>query len=350
MNEKDLENINQIDMECTCCDDDESFCEINNNDQADDCTDRSYQRTTNIILNFNDDDDESTSKTRTICADINNDKITINKNFNSAFDDAEDINSIDMETDYFDDDDPDFYSAVRKTNTVKSMFDDDDEDYFEDKQLIDDSLIESKKASTGDVEADYWKKLAKKHADSNKKGAYNTHFHFAGNPKLEMELFNHDMQPNTEVKTIGLGDIGMDLSGNLTGSEGGEISGNITGIAAGGEASGSVGESLTEELCELTPIFNILGFTINKQDNNTFKAIDDCNIEADIEADNMKDLISKLSPYIDDCFIYPLQIQTGEKFKTCNDWANWYTCDKEKEFPKCKNDINCCKILATYLK
>ena len=60
--------------------------------------------------------------------------------------------------------------------------------------------------------------------------------------------------------------------------------------------------------------------------------------------------LNQLQPYIDDTFITPLQCKTGEKFKTADEWVKWYNADNQKKYPKCKEDIEYCKMIANYLK
>ncbi len=61
------------------------------------------------------------------------------------------------------------------------------------------------------------------------------------------------------------------------------------------------------------------------------------------------EVFSNLKPYIDDCFVYPLQIATGEKFKDCKDWCDWYKGENCDKFPKCSNDIKYCDLIANHI-
>ena len=56
-----------------------------------------------------------------------------------------------------------------------------------------------------------------------------------------------------------------------------------------------------------------------------------------------------LNPYVQDCFIIPLQVETGNNFKTCKEWSDWYTPEMEKKYPQCKQDVKYCDLYANHL-
>lgn len=369
MDEKDLNNVNQIDMECSIVDDDDTFVlspntstknkRIDNHvpDYESEDEERDLQSITGIILNFN-DTDEDDLKVIKANTNINSPEITVEKNFTSDTDDSNFINNestIDMETDYYDDtDDPDYFEASHKprvelqsenhingsnlkTNRQKSILDfDENPEYFHNELVSEEMIEEKKKITQGEVEADYWKKLQKKHAASNKKGAYNTHFHLAGNAKLEQELFNHDMNTGPIPSPAG-GLVGNSDAGNA-------------GEAAGGEGGCCEGLETNNYSELLNDIFNIIGFEVLENSDNSLVAIDSLGQVDDIKAKNLDELIILLNPYIEDCFIYPLQIATNQKFNTCKEWVDWYNSDDNaNKFKKCSSDIKYCDVLANHL-
>ena len=131
------------------------------------------------------------------------------------------FNEIDMECEI-----PDDYEAPEKpiSNAGAYLdFGDEEEQDKIDRQLVSEQIVEESKREAqaqidqGDVEDDFYDKLKKKHAATNKKGAYNYHFHLSGNPKAEAEMFNHDMTPGkipniTNVNSGAVGDDGMTVA------------------------------------------------------------------------------------------------------------------------------------------
>lgn len=335
MNEQELNNINQIDMECHIVDDDDLIVQ---DIAATD--DREVQSKTGIIINFDDDDDVPA---RQVIADTSTQNSEININSNFLEDTFQDYNSIDMETKYSEDDEEELISTSDIRNPI--FFDPN-----ESNGLISTEMLEESKhtVSFGEVEDDYWEKLSKKHKKTNKKGAYNTSFHFAGNPKKEQDMFNHMM--GTADNTVDVADLIS--SDSLLSASASTATSNTTGIATSGEGSGEgCCESITttDYSKKLNDLFDIIGFEVFKNSDNSYVAIDKCDILPELNVKNLLDLISALKPYIDDCLIYPLQISTNNIFDNYKDWVDWYNTDMQKAFPKCAKDIEYCDLLANHL-
>lgn len=342
MDEKDLENINQIDMECEAPDDDDDFG----------------------------------GPIRTISATADDRGINIERNFNSCLEpDYEHINEIDMECEAPDDTDDSFGSAnftpsiaseihekesdvwnngPKKTGTILDFGDDEDElldkikeaparlDAFdadeveEEHELVGESM--KKQAdfiSQGEVESDYLKKLQKKHAKSNKKGAYNLHFHLAGNPQKEVELFNHDMGSDFENQG----------STNITGTAEG------SGAASSGEASCACSEAVEGKSgYEKTAneILTILGYEAIKNSDGSYTVIDDLNPDKDIICKDADELRDALAHDFDSCFILPLEIDTGLKFDSLEGWLDWYK-ENESDNNSLARDMNYIDVFVNHL-
>ena len=341
MDEKDLENINQIDMECECCDDDDFGGPI-----------------------------------RTISATADDHRINIERNFNSCMEpDYEHINEIDMECDAPDDTDDSFgnvnftpsiaseihkkeediwNNGPKKTGIILDFSDDEDEfidnlkntpidkDAFADNEVEEEHELvgESMKKqddliSQGEVESDYLKKLQQKHAKSNKKGAYNTYFHLAGNPQKEVELFNHDMGSDFENQG----------ATNITGTAEGSAA------ASGGEASCSCSEALEGKSgYERTAneILTILRYEAIKNSDGSYTVIDDLNPDKDIIYKDANELRDALAHDFDSCFILPLEISTGLKFDTLEEWLDWYEENKSDNKDLAK-DMNYIDVFVNHL-
>lgn len=278
-------NVNEIDMECKGYDDDIDELSVANYSSDASHEKRDLNQKTGIIINLNDDED----------LDVN------------AYD-----SSIDLETDYPDDD-------------------------FEEKELIDDDILESRKkkkiATSGEVEADYWKKITARHKKSNKKGAYNTSFHFAGDPEKEAEFFNHAMGSDfadTDLATV---------SGNITGSSSGD-----SAMSDGG----GMGESLNENYSNtLNKLLECIGFELIKNSDGSLTILDDCGLSSDTICQDIATAIKILNPFIHDYLIGTLQVTTGESFDNYNDWVIWYKDDKIKNlYPDCSDEVNYCDLIA----
>lgn len=318
MLEKDLDKVNEIDMECHVMDDDDFIV----NDETSAADDREVQSKTGIIINFDDDDDIPVRK---IIADTSTTHSGINVTSDFSEEDFHDYNAIDMETKYGDDED-EIYDS--KSNPL-----------FIDKEpagLVAEEMLEEGKRSIsfGQVEDDYWDKISSKHKKTNKKGAYNAHFHFAGNPKKEAEMFNQMMGSDSLATT------------------------SATNVASGSDSSSATspgGEGCCEDLStsdyskKLSELLDIIGFEVFKNSDGSYVAIDRCDVLPEITAATIADLIQTLQPYLEDCLIYPLQLITNNNFKTYNEWVEWYTDDMRKAYPKCASDIAYCDLLANHL-
>lgn len=345
----DIENINQIDTSINpkFLDDDDSFGsirDVSTNENFSD--DRNFQPKTGVIIDLSDDEDAR--PIRKIEAKVNNmNGIDIETNFNSDLLNSAEYNSVDTETDYFDDEDDDL---ILKTATKKDAVISFENDLDESIEMAE----AKKKKPTGEVNKNYWRDLTKKHLKSNKKGAYNTHFHLAGNPKADREFFN---------RAMGLGDSEMDDAA-IDGITSVSITGNINGIAAAGDAlgdfgggdGGSMGESVSAKKCidsnvrALKELLDITGLEIIKTADNSFILIDLLEPETEHNCKDIDELKYNLQPYMEDCFIYPLQIATNQKFNRCEDWCRWYDNEENrKAYPKCADDVKYCDLVANQL-
>lgn len=343
MDEKDLKNINRIDTECVVCDDE--------------------------------DLEDFGGPIKTISANVNEQGVSINKNFDNNIEQDYsqiNLNSIDMECSVPDDEDsfidikkininiketpkqekPALDTSIYYGETVNDWGDDEEfdskkisnkkinsDDYImsddvpyddteeieelNNKELVDEDLIEEKKGTTpGAVEDDYWSKLQKKYKKSNVKSSYNTSMHFAGNPEQEATDFNHGFNTNAS---------------------------NPAEDVSSGEGCC---ENLNENL-DWTSLANdllaIVGFCLVKNNDNTFVLQDECKVCDDIPCKDNNEVFTCLKPYIDDCFLYPLQITTGEKFTDYKDWCDWYKGENCEKFPNCAYDIKYCDLIANHI-
>ena len=365
----DLQNINSVDLEIdpSLLDDDDSFGNVVTDSKPNtfdgeeiNCVDnRPVKKVTGIKIDLSDDDSEISFKSRkqiplddipTLTSksinctseqdimDAVNDTNTERGMASHFNDDFNGINSIDMECSVGEDDD-----FVPRASYV-------DEDDVS-PELVSEEMIQEKKkkerVSQGKVESDYWERLAKKHKETNVKGAHNIHAHYGGDPKLAMDLLNHDLTPNGKIPTITDGVPAATVSDGAAYTS--DISSGEMGASDGGTCCGESKEKdnnrqLFENLLIIT------GFELQPKEDNKFIVKDLYGLDSDMECKDEKDCINKLRPYIDDTFIIPLQIQTGEQFKEPEEWVNWYDDEKCKQFPKCKSDIDYCKMLADYLK
>lgn len=293
-----------------------------------------------------------------------NEEVNLNQNnSNNIINNSTKFDTIDMETNFSEDDD-DFGISENKSNSkeLKSTklidFGDDEDDFnFNEKELIDEEALEEKKKkksiiTSGQVEDDYWKKLTQKHLKTNVKGAAGWHERvFAGDPQREMELFNHDMNPAASNKSnnevVGSIDTNFDYGDGLTNSS---SSGDFGGEASGSE--GGMGESLKGN--NYTKLFenllNLIGFDLIKNKDKSFNLIDKCNNKNQVVCLNKDDIINQLHPYLMDYIIYPLQDNTNQKYTDYKDWCNWYKDDVCKNYPNCKQDIIYCDLIGNHLK
>lgn len=339
MNEQELNNVNHIDMECHVVDDDDLIVtDVASTD------DREVQSKTGIIITFDDDDDVPVKK---IIADTSsqNTEINVKSDFDNFSEETfQDYNSIDMETKYSEDDEEEL-STVNSANTKNPIFFDSDEP----NGLVSSEILGEGKRTTsfGEVEDDYWEKLSKKHKNTNKKGAYNTSFHFAGNPKKEQDMFNHMM--GTADSTVDVADLIS--SDSLLSTAGTTVTGAATAVSSGEGGGEGCCESIaaTDYGKKLNQLFDVIGFEVFKNSDNSYVAIDKCDILPELSVQTLVELVSALKPYIDDCLIYPLQISTNNNFSNYKEWADWYDADMQKAFPKCAGDIEYCDLLANHL-
>ena len=129
-NEQDLQNINQIDLECSIPDDDDFVIKDLDTDAFIGDDDRDIKSKTGIIINLSDDNETVSTTVKDVEARKIDDN-TINLD-------------IDLETDY----------------------PDDTEDDFDQKQLVDETMIYSRKSSQAKIptlKSNYWDDIAKKH-------------------------------------------------------------------------------------------------------------------------------------------------------------------------------------------
>lgn len=369
MDEKDLdlEHINEIDMECNIADDDDNSFGDNITDRGEPVVMEENRGPvkTGIIIDLSDDDNvkmhRSNESINIPCEKKINSESNINNKLNDSIDYSH-INEIDMETTFCEDEDDDLLfnnSHAKLNNDYKPKreyldFGDEENDYdkdnFESKELVDEDMLEEKrkhrkKVTTGEVEADYWRKMAKKHAATNVKGAYNTHFHIGGDPEKERKLFNHDITVNTQHSAADV------VSGGFITGVGSGEAGDGAAVAAAGAGEGcSESLKLTEQYNKkLTDIFDIIGFDIVKNEDGSYTAIDICDRSNLTTYSDIYSLIAGLEVYIQDCFIYPLQFATGEEFNEPKEWINWYNDENKKKYPKINNDIEYCDLLANHL-
>ena len=362
---------NEIDMETTTFDDTDSFELSEDNKvikfdagyEAAKNKDRGIQ--SNIgsnTLSFNkldfSDENYIPSKTETIKNKYNfkswdSDVIVSDKTLtlNDSMPITSAFNAVDMETDFYDDEDMDFGSSSNKKKIFD--FDDEEEELINKELMFEDTLEEKKKKkpiTSGAVEDDYWKNLQKKHAKTNVKGAAGWHERvFAGDPERERELFNHDMNSAIasakDASVIPTGSVDKDFSYNNADAISGDISGS-----AGGEASGGMSESLEKNYNQIfKKLLNLLGFKVFKS-NNIYKLIDLYNFKNKIDCKTKEDVFSQLKPYIMDYIIYPLQNDTEETYDNYVDWCNWYKGENCKKYPNNKDDIIYCDLLANHIK
>lgn len=318
INEQDFNNINEIDLECNVADDDDFIVkDVDINTSIGD--DREIKSKTGIIINLSDDDviekDESVKD-----FEIQN------------FNDENNVNfDIDLETDY----------------------PDDTEDIFNEKELVDETLIPILKShkkhnntNTPKINHDYWNNIAKKHKSSNKKGSYNTNFHFAGNPEEDAEFFNHIMGTDTG-------------STNNTSSNSVDAI-DVSNISSDASLGFCESIDIIQDDTKSEKIFSdkfdkflyVLGFEALKNSDNSFTVLDLANPDNDFECQNISDMIKSLEPYIYDCIIIPLQIKTNQSLSNCKEWDNWYKNLDQASVDKyidCQDELQFCDLITNHL-
>lgn len=286
---EDYSNVNEIDMECDVCEDDDepSFAHIKSETYRHDAQPKELDTSIyygETVDDWGDDDDEEEKyRSRKTSKNINSDDYVMSDDV--PYDDTEEL---------------------------------------DEKELIDEEMIEEKKkSSTGEVEDDYYKKLQKKHKDSNVKGSYNMSMHFCGDPEAEMAAFNAGFSSN----------------------------GGPSGDAGGGEGCCEDLEVKIDNVdwtAVAKALLSILGFELLKDDNG-FVLHDECETCPDVCCKNNEEIFASLKPYVDDCFIFPLQFTTGEKFNNCKDWCDWYKGENCSKFPRCADDIKYCDLVANHI-
>lgn len=334
MDEIDLGNVNQIDMECSVADDDDDFI-VRSSKPSGDGLDgdvlnegREIKSHTGIIINLSDDESQALARRHFQRGapeipqgeTMNLDEPT---NFNG-------INEIDMECSIGEDDD---FGFPNGRNTEQS---------FVEGTLTDDEIMNEERGkpsnplNQGVVEDDYYERIKKRHAATNVRGAYNTHFHLSGCPERDMYEFNrgtHAVGPVPSMPTT---------LGNIDGGEAEGVSASAEGMA--------MGEELNEEYKGLfNDILLITGFELKPLDKGGCCLRDTLMDGEDIPCSSIEDVKSTLYPYVQDCFVVPLQVETGNDLKDPQDWIRWYTPDMAKRYPQCKHDIDCCNVWANHL-
>lgn len=338
--------FNEIDMECNIDpDEDDGFGGnyVSKETKFEDDTvpvsandDRELQKHTGIILDFGDEEkveikpeDIEVIEQKPITVQMTDDGLDFKMPQHQEDNPFKGFNEIDMECEV-----PDDYEAPAKpvSNSGAYLdFGDEEEQDAIDRQLVNEQIVEESKKQAqaqidqGEVEDDYYDKLKKKHAASNKKGSYNYHFHLSGNPKAEAEMFNHDMTPNGPVPNM------------VTATE-----------TACAEAS-AMGESLNKPFNKLFEELLFITGCEGNSNNGKFCIKDKYGDFGNKECETIQDVQDFLKPFVIDCFIIPLQVETGNTFNTCKEWSDWYTPEMEKKYPQCKKDIQYCDLCANHL-
>lgn len=247
--------------------------------------------------------------------------INTNTNVNE---DYSKYNEIDMECNLSEDFEDDNFILTEDTNINKNETNN-NWGIFVDFSDDEEEVILEKKDIEGSVDKDYLKKLSKQHKATNVKGARGSFETFpAGDPIKNMQMFNHMMNSDiVDVETSGSGDIcGTSCSEEL----------------------------VSKEVNNYNKLFKnllvILGFDIIKKDND-YLIKDIYNYLDQKVCKNKDEILVYLKPYCEDNFIYPLQLETKQNFNNFNEWVDWYK-DNETKFPKLKNDISYCDLIANH--
>ena len=326
--EIDLSKINEIDLECAAPDDDDdSFGNIvqaptsTGEEPSED--DRPLNLKTGVIISFDDDDVDAKTITTKI---VNLDEPVAPAISNPATGlSTGGINPIDMECSIGEDDDDDVVLGISAPSHSREVLDFGDDE----PELIDEEVVAESRASAasqidqGTVEDDYYDKLKKKHAKTNVKGAYNTHFHFAGDPAAEMAAFNHDMTPAGPVPNAVT--VMADAAGQSM-----------------GESANPSYRKLFEELLDIT------GFELSTPETGKCR-LKDTYSNDEVDFDTLTALSDFLTPYMQDYFVVPLQVETGNTYDNCKDWVNWYTPEMTTKYPQYKKDISYCDLFCNHL-
>lgn len=335
MNEKDLQNINLIDMDTDFVDDEDTIVVVDKPSADKEDISDDHNSVTGIIIDLSDDDDVEVKTLKPLSVgangfdhmeqDILNAKqgtLTPNQ-IDRA--DLNGINEIDMECSVGEDDDFD---------SPKAYFSPDDFKEYEQTLVNEDILAEKhpKKDAfidQGKVEADYYDKLKKKHAKTNVKGA-GYHIHLAGDPKAEMDMFNQENTGNAIPNAT-----------NASAASAGEGVTGSFGVSFGENKEKSNYRRLFEELLLIT------GFDCDKDNDGTYTLKDRCKVCPDIKCKDNDELFTALKPYVDDCFIYPFQVETKENIDDCKGWCDWFKSNKDK-YPHFERDMKYCDLIANH--
>ena len=389
------EDLNQIDMSINPAyldNDDDSFGSIVATDSTTDetNTDRNYNKNTGIIIDLSDDDISSEKSLRKITAEIDNNSIKIRKNFESQdMNEPAFYNDIDLETEYFDDEDEELVARLRQkqksnpkslskntsTDNNYGLYNTKDKKFYDiidgELTLVQDSNMRYAKKSDAyralaDIISFYeeqgkdfdttlisiskpeieqealseansrknsalkhsLKKMQKEHAKTIKKGAYNMHMHFSGNPEADKDAFNQAM------------------SFNNNSGESATVSGNMCG---------SIGENFNSNtaLNMIPRFFTLLGVDVFLNSDNSFTIVDiNSRNQEEIICDTVEEVKDTLQPFVEDIFIFPLQMLTDQKFNTCKEWCNWYSnlsAEDKDTYKDIETDINYCDLFANHL-
>ena len=381
MNEKDLANINKIDMSFSgSIDDDDSFV------ITEGVKDNNGFVQTGIIINFDDDDDDFNANMKKHASNASVDFIDKAPSV-ILQPEQKGYNEIDMECKYGDDTEDDYLPPTKTSPKINSIFEDDeeDDDLLDKKELVLEEevtgMLATNKVSVTTLEDEYLKSLSKKyiakddmkkeeleedllpviekkqptlknilrdlqkkHSNSIKKGAMGSHFHFAGDPQKARDMFNAGIGNQTGGEAIT--DVAAD-GGSSFSSNGGGISNG--GLSAGG-MSGGEGLEKTNYSKILREVFDVIGFDVQKEKDGTLLAKDLYSDNNIVRAKNIEELIYALQPFIDICIIIPLSISTKQKFNNYQDWCDWYTAENQEKFPKHAAEIKYCDLLANHIK
>ena len=392
-NNINTEEINQIDMSINSAyldNDDDSFGSIVITDSTADesNTDRNYNKNTGIIIDLSDDDISPEKSLRKITADIDNNSINIRRNFESqSMNEPAFYNDIDLETDYFDDEDEELVAKLKQKSNPKlstkstsidnnyGLYNTRDKKFYDiiDGELIlvqdssmryakksdaykaladiisfyeeqgkdfdttfisicmpsaeQEALSEANKTKTSSLKQSL-KKMQKEHAKTIKKGAYNMHMHFSGNPEADKDAFNQAMSFN-----------------NTSGES----------AAVSGDMCGSIGENFNSNtvLNMIPRFFTLLGVDVFLNSDNSFTVVDtNSRNQEEIICTTVEEFKETLQPFVEDIFIFPLQMLTDQKFDTCKEWCTWYnnlSAEEKEIYKNIETDINYCDLFVNHL-
>ena len=259
---QDFSGYNEIDMDMDYdpdLDDDFSIKSVNTFDDFDDeSEDRPVRKSVGVFADFNDDDEYEF---------VNGEPVLKN-------------------------------SAPNKT--IASLF---EEDEIE-PELVSEELLDERKGDMidqADIEDDYLARLAKRHAKTNKKGSYNTHFRMGGDPEKDREMLNHDLTP--------IGNPTHVIPTSIVGD-----GGDVVGVSA--DVSCGCGEAVkcTKKNKLFENLLFITGFDLKPNCNGKLILTDLTDMVPQIECSDEKEAVLQLKPYINDAIITPLQYTTKQNF------------------------------------